>query len=109
MNPLADPTDLAEATRIINRYAASDWTTFTYSSHAKQRMRERQIAVDIVQEALRVGRVVSVKAEVMRGRLSFKYEVEYRDSYGRVTVISGIVGPNHLAIVTAYTDVPDDR
>lgn len=109
MNPLADPSDLAEATRLINGYAANDWTTFTYSAHAKQRMRTRQIAVDIIQMALKDGVVVAVQAEVVGNHLRHKYEVEYRDKYGRVTVITGIVGPNHLSIVTAYTDVPDDR
>lgn len=107
MSPLADPEDLDEATRVINAYVANDWCQISFSDHARERIAERQIPNDVITQALQVGRVVGVRVEVFKDRLTYKYEVEMIDRYGRVTVITAIPRSQRLHIVTVYTDIPD--
>ncbi|KGM54192.1 hypothetical protein N799_09945 [Lysobacter arseniciresistens ZS79] len=108
MNPLSDPEDLHEATRVINSYAQSDWCGIAFSRHARERMAERFIPGDVITSALKSGTVVDVRTEVTQaGRRIYKYEVEMRDQYGRVTVVTAVPGRLKLLVVTAYTDIPD--
>jgi hypothetical protein len=109
MNPLLDPDDPDEATRTINDYAISDWTKFTYSTHAKEQMGARRVPIDIVQLTLRQGRVTEIRQEIKGQNLCYSYRVDMIDKYGTATVVTAIVGPHHLLIVTVFTDVPDDK
>jgi len=107
MNPLKDPNDPDEATRVINSYAASDWTKFTYSTHGRQQMGGRIVPIDLVQMVLREGKVVEIREEVRGKHLCHSYRVDMTDVYGRATVVTAIVAAHHLLIVTAFTDIPD--
>ena len=107
MNLLPDPEDLHAATKVINQYASSDWVRWTYSKHARERQSDRVICNDLVELALREGVVVAVTKVVVRNCIQYRYEVEYRDRYGRLTVITALAGPHHLVIVSTYTDIPD--
>lgn len=107
MSPVADPEDLDAATRLINSYALSDWVRITYSSHAHEQQGKRIICNDLVELTLRQGVVVGVRKEVVGNVLRYKYEVEFVDKYGCITVITAIAGPMHLIIVSTFTDVSD--
>lgn len=108
MNPLTNPEDRDEATRVINEYADSDWTDVSYSRHARERMRQRIFPIDVVMQTLSRGRVVGIRSDpTPSGRTRYSYEVEMRDRYGRVTVITAIPGVDKLHIVSVYTDIPD--
>lgn len=107
MNPLKNPEDPDEATRVINQYAASDWLTLSYSKHGEERREQRYVSPEIVLLTLKTGTVRSIRSEVLNGRLLFSYEVVMRDRYGRVTVVTAIPGPMRLRIVTTYTEMPD--
>jgi hypothetical protein len=107
MNPLADPEDLDEATQTINGYAVSDWATVSLSKHAREQLAKRIIPHDVMMTALATGRCVGFEREEKNGVLRYAYEIEMRDKYGRVTVITAVPGFHRLHVVTSYTDIPD--
>lgn len=107
MNPLDDPEDLDEATRIINLYAESDWCDVSYSEHALERIEQRVFPNDLITLVLRTGSAVGVRSDVIKDRKRWSYEVELVDQYGRATVITAIAGRFKLHIVSVYTDIPD--
>ncbi|MNC15919.1 hypothetical protein D3C75_637600 [compost metagenome] len=108
MYPLNDPEDINEATQLINQYAASDWCKFIYTQHAKERAALRVIPADVIQSVLANGQVIEVRKEAYpNGRARYAYNVQLIDRYGRVNVVTAVVGSFQLLVVTTYTDVPD--
>lgn len=108
MNPLQDPEDRDEATRTINQYAASDWLKLTFSDHGEDQQQARIVPIDIVLRVLREGRCVDVRSSVdAKNRLRHAYRMDWTDRYGRVSVVTAILGAMNLRIVTTFTDIPD--
>ncbi len=108
MYPLNDPEDINEATKLINQYASSDWCRFTYTKHASERAEQRVVPVDVIQAVLAHGQVIEARREELpKGRSRYAYNVQLIDRYGRVNVVTAVVGSFHLLVVTTYTDIPD--
>ena len=107
MNPLSNPDDRDEATERINLYASNEWCNLTYSRHAREQCQKRIINPELVRRVLSEGRCVNIERQEHQNHLQHRYEMELRDQWGRVTVITVIVAIFHLAIVTTFTDIPD--
>jgi hypothetical protein len=98
-NGIKIPTDLPEATEVINRYAADERTEFIYIDHADLRSHERELSRTWIQEVLTRGTAVEV--EVRKGRkIQHRYKVRYTDQYGRTDVITVVSAPYKLTIIT---------
>lgn len=104
MNPLSNPTDIAEATERINAYARNDWAKITIAKHAKERQRERVIPYDVLLLALREGTVTDYRTSIVRGELIYSYRVVYRDKYGEIVAPTIILGPMRLLVKTTWDD-----
>ncbi|WP_232196819.1 DUF4258 domain-containing protein [Thioalkalivibrio sp. ALJ15] len=90
------PLTAEQATRRIHEMARDPQVSRTFSGHARQRMRERQIHADWVDHVLREGHVDEARHE----NGTWRYRVAFVDEWGRTAVVTAI--PNHdtLVIVT---------
>lgn len=90
------PLTAKEATRRIQEMAQDPNVARTFSGHARQRMREREIHADWVDYVLRKGCVDEVREE----NETWRYRVAFVDNWGRTAVVTAIPSHDNLVIVT---------
>ncbi|WP_421620847.1 DUF4258 domain-containing protein [Alkalilimnicola ehrlichii] len=93
---IGHPLGRGDATRLIHELARNADVTRIFSGHARQRMVERQVHADWVDQVLREGHVDQVRQE----NGSWRYRVVHVDPWGRTAVVTAIPDPLHLVIVT---------
>lgn len=90
------PLSAPEATRRIHEMARDPNVARTFTGHARQRMREREVHADWVDQVLREGGV----DEVRRENGTWRYRVVLVDKWGRTAVVTAIPSVDNLVIVT---------
>lgn len=94
------PLSFEEATKLIRCFAKSDATEWVFDDHVLERMSEREIRAEWIEQVLKEGEVIRRRKE----RNSYRYRVRYTDKYGHTDVVTVIPRKDCLVIVTVMRD-----